>query len=567
MLLGVGALATAGVAAMGAAFGKPERVARMWVGASLDEDRAAVVEVIDYDFGVQSRHGIYRTIPGLDVSSPVAVSSPTAPDGIHRRTRHSSGGEPGTRLQIGDPDRTINGTHRYRIEYEHTGLHDGRRLAWDAVGTAWEVGIDEVEIHVVGPWAFDGLDCARGRTGDRGGCTLTQPEPGHLVATVEDLPAGHGVSIFADAVADLDAAPALPAPPTDPPEDPGTGLAPPALAAGIAALGGAAATSRLIRRAGRERVGVGGVADAAWADADGSTSEVLMDHAQLAEMATTEFAPPEEITPAMGGVVLAEAVRPEHKVAWLIEMAIDGAVLLDESGPDLRLVRLGPGRPDSSELLSRLFGGRSEIELGSYDPAFASAWSDLGTVLQTWKASSGLWDPTGRRRMVRTRIFGALGVVVGAIGTGLAAAMAARHGAGWLPLVVPFGALAAASVAALVRSWELKIRTPRGSGLWLRIESFRRFLAGSEAHHAEEAAKRGVLREYTAWAVALGEIDRWQRAVQASTVTDTAALSYVHVAPALMASTARTATAPSSSGGGGGGSVGGGGGGGGGGSW
>lgn len=167
--------------------------------------------------------------------------------------------------------------------------------------------------------------------------------------------------------------------------------------------------------------------------------------------------------------------------------------------------------------------------------------------------------------MVRTRIFGALGVVVGAIGTGLAAAMAARHGAGWLPLVVPFGALAAASVAALVRSWELKVRTPRGSGLWLRIESFRRFLAGSEAHHAEEAAKRGVLREYTAWAVALGEIDRWQRAVQASTVTDTAALSYVHVAPALMASTARTATAPSSSGGGG--SVGGGGGGGGGGSW
>jgi hypothetical protein len=32
-----------------------------------------------------------------------------------------------------------------------------------------------------------------------------------------------------------------------------------------------------------------------------------------------------------------------------------------------------------------------------------------------------------------------------------------------------------------------------GSGLWLRVESFRRFLAGSEAHHAEEAAKRGVL--------------------------------------------------------------------------
>jgi uncharacterized membrane protein len=99
------------------------------------------------------------------------------------------------------------------------------------------------------------------------------------------------------------------------------------------------------------------------------------------------------------------------------------------------------------------------------------------------------------------------------------------------------------------------------------VESFRRFLAGSEAYHAEEAAKRGLLREYTAWAVAVGEIDRWERAVQASSITDRAGLGYVHMAPVLMASTSKASTAPSSSGGGGGGSVGGGGGGGGGGSW
>ena len=67
-----------------------------------------------------------------------------------------------------------------------------------------------------------------------------------------------------------------------------------------------------------------------------------------------------------------------------------------------------------------------------------------------------------------------------------------------------------------MRAWELRVRTLAGSGLWLRTESFRRFLAGSEAHHAEEAAKRGYLREYTAWAVAVGELDRWSRAVAAS---------------------------------------------------
>lgn len=115
------------------------------------------------------------------------------------------------------------------------------------------------------------------------------------------------------------------------------------------------------------------------------------------------------------------------------------------------------------------------------------------------------------------------------------------------------------------------MRTPKGSGTWLRVESFRRFLAQSEGYHAEEAAKRGVLREYTAWAVAVGEIDRWERAVGAAgAIPESAGLGYVHMAPVLAASTQSSATAPSSSsssGGGGGGSVGGGGGGGGGGSW
>ena len=124
----------------------------------------------------------------------------------------------------------------------------------------------------------------------------------------------------------------------------------------------------------------------------------------------------------------------------------------------------------------------------------------------------------------------------------------------------------------LVRAWELRVRTAAGSGLWLRVESFRRFLAGSEAYHAEEAARRGVLREYTAWALALGEIDRWRTAVMSSPniPLDTPGLGYVWLGSSIMSSTSAAATAPSSSGGGGGfggGSVGGGAGGGGGGSW
>ena len=149
--------------------------------------------------------------------------------------------------------------------------------------------------------------------------------------------------------------------------------------------------------------------------------------------------------------------------------------------------------------------------------------------------------------------------------------LASRSGPGWLVLVAVGGLLAGAGLAAAVRAWELRVRTPAGSGLWLRTESFRRFLAGSEAHHAEEAARRGHLREYTAWAVAVGELDRWQRAVAASSAAaaDPAAARYPLLAPVLLSGASESSERPSSSGsgGGGGGGVGGGAGGGGGGSW
>ena len=92
--------------------------------------------------------------------------------------------------------------------------------------------------------------------------------------------------------------------------------------------------------------------------------------------------------------------------------------------------------------------------------------------------------------------------------------------------------------------------------------------AVAEAFHAEEAAKRGMLREYTAWAVAVGEVDRWSRACSAASIApSTAGLGYALMAPHIGSAASHASTAPSSSGGGGGGGVGGGGGGGGGGSW
>lgn len=92
---------------------------------------------------------------------------------------------------------------------------------------------------------------------------------------------------------------------------------------------------------------------------------------------------------------------------------------------------------------------------------------------------------------------------------GVGAALADRWGSTLLGLAAAVALTAGAGWAALVRAWNCESSPRAGSALWLQVESFRRFLAESNTPDVEEAARRGLLRECTPWAVALGEADRW----------------------------------------------------------
>jgi uncharacterized membrane protein YgcG len=560
VLLLIGALLAGGAAAIGAVAGDSERVTGLWAGAAIGSDgRAGVVEVIDYDFGTKHRHGIFRDVPGLSSDAQVAVSSATAPSDM---TLEDLGYA--TRIRIGDPARTITGRHRYKIAYSLDGVAPVGRLAWDAVGTQWPVGIGNVEVHVVAPFEFTGARCVQGEAGSQRPCDLAQPEPGHLVATIASLPAGQGVTLYATGGRRLEHAPALPVPSSGLPADATSGVLLAVLVAATAALAASALTSWLVRRAGRERVVGGGRAGAGWA---GPARVDRIDAAKLGSLATAEFSPPPELTPAQGGVVLAEAVRPNQKVAWLIGAATDGYLDIEQAGEEVTLVRRsGQDESPVSRTLDTLFCGRERLTLGTYDPSFAAAWQEIGDELEAWQRTSGLWDAAGDLHRKLAQVLGAVVAVGGLVIAVLGGAAANRWSWMWLALVVWGALLAGAGLAALVRGWELRIRTPVGCQLWLRVESFRRFLAGPQAHHVEEATKQGVLGEYTAWAVAVGEIDCWSQVVATSAccANDPIGRRYSHMAPYLPQAARSSIVEPSSSGsssGGGGGSFGGSGGG------
>ncbi len=589
------------VALVGAAAGDQERVASDFTVAVVHPDGSArITEVIDYDFGTGSHHGIYRTIPGLGTDAAIQVQSPDAPD---QWTIDARG------IRIGDPNRTISGRRRYRIDYTLHGVAPNGRLAWNALGTDWQVGVEHIEAHVLAPWRFDTIRCDRGKPGATGGCTATEVSPGHLRLVADSIPNHEGITVSAIGTTRLAAAPAAPGVPPPAP-DHTAGLAKPAALAALAALVAMFATMMALRRAGRDEVLAGGAADAAFAThappppppsvapvdpvdpasagapgapgaapgamplgTAGGTVERL-DTDALADLTTVEFAPPPDLTPAEGGILLTERVRAEHKLAWLVDQAAHGAVDLEAT--DKKQVTLrwrGEYGATGNPVLLRMFDGRTDVELGKYDRDFSKSWKLLGDQLEAWRRGSPLWSAAAERRRGRVLVLGVVLCVAAAAALFVGGLLTGTRGPGYLALVVVAALAAGAAVPMVVCSWELRVRTVRGSALWLRTESFRRFIAQSEAQHADWAAEHGILREYTSWAIALGEIEHWSRAVDASATArtaDPAGFYLATTAPRLLSVTSAAATAPSSSGGGFGGGfsgVGGGAGGGGGGSW
>jgi len=571
-LFAVGLLA-AGAAAVGATLGDTERVTGMWTGMTVDSEGVArVTEVIEYDFGTQQRHGILRDIPGLREQEPVRVASATAPADVFVAGL--------TEVRIGDPARTITGRHRYTIDYGVDGIVNGDALAWDAVGTGWPTPVADIVIHLVTPFELESPRCVKGVAGSQLGCDLARPERGHLVVTVDRLDAHEGVTLYATLGQPVGDTPARPAAPTGADRDPGLGRILPALLAMAFALVAAFPVARLLRRAGRERLRADHAPDAMAAAAPpNSGADLRIDSAELASLAAVEYAPPPELTAPQGGVLLAETVRDHHKVAWLVEVAIAGYIEfeLDPVGNPVTLVRKRRAEDGATrDVLGCAFAGRERVRLDAYDAQFARAWRLMGEELKTWRGRSGLWDRNGERRCLAARVFGALVGAAGLALAGLGGAVANRWGLAGLPIFAAGALLAGAGLAALITSWELRVRTPEGTRLWLKVEAFRRFLAAG-ASPERDAALPGSEPDYTAWAIALGESDRWSQITppHGGPPIQDRRYRYTRIARPLAASAATACTPPSSSGSGGssggssggGGGVGGGGGGGGGRSW
>jgi uncharacterized membrane protein YgcG len=341
-----------------------------------------------------------------------------------------------------------------------------------------------------------------------------------------------------------------------------------------------------VRRGSNEVVGAGAAEAAHGVAGPGPGTTRKVTDAELAEMSTIEFAPPKGIEPWQGAVAYTEVLDQSSVTAWFSGAIAADHLAIEQVDGKPRLSR-GPKAaeidPVSGKVLDKLFGNREVVDLDGYDSQFAAAWSNVEVLQDDWVANSGWWS-VGAPKRGRGKP-GGCATLFTLVFLGIVFAVGAAFLLGFLGVIggVVTGILVGLGLPYLVARVAYSPlrpgRTANGSAYALQVASFRKFLVESEGQYVEWAWKNGLLRQYSAWAVALDAADAWQDAMERAGVPkaeiETSSPLMVHsMAGAFAASHVQPTQSSSgggssgfSSGGFSGGSVGGGGGGGSHGSW
>lgn len=130
-----------------------------------------IIETIKYDFSVQDKHGIYRTIPikyktDIGTNRSIKISDISVTDEMGKEynfTKSKSGKN--LKIKIGDANKTITGIHTYEISYTVLDainyFNDYDEFYWNITGNDWNLPIDSITsmIHSSG---IQKIECYKG---------------------------------------------------------------------------------------------------------------------------------------------------------------------------------------------------------------------------------------------------------------------------------------------------------------------------------------------------------------------------------------------------------------------
>ena len=545
-----------------------------------------VKETIAYDFGSNSRHGIYRYIP-TTVSWSKTHNRVWQLDAIKvtqdgkKATVATQVNNDNEVIQVGDKDKAITGAHTYVITYTVAGAFlagpTSTDLTWNAVGTEWSVPVDKAEVSITAPAAATPLTCAYGPTDSKRPCATSGT--GYSVAS---LPANEGMTVTyglpAGSIGNV--GPILRHKVTAAWFFAGSKIG---LGVGLAAmLAGVAAVILRWRRKGRDERFVGQIPGLA--PVPGQATAVRTGGPD--DVVSVSFIPPKGVRPAELAMLLNESADQRGVTATLIDLAVRRYLTIEEiesakrKAPDHVLDRLDPPAGDQlaayeSDLLDGVFDSQPQIVLSEKKNDLAKVSSAAQRAIETRAVGFGWFVRKPSTTKARWRALGAVGMVLGV----LAMVAGARWGWGTLG-----AGLVVVGLVCLVAAPRMPARTAAGSAIRADGLAFRRYLETAEADQIRAEEREEIFNRYLPFAIAFDLAGHWVSTFQqalapvgggSSSGAAPYAAWYVGTGGfgsfssdlnSFSSGMSSAMTSASSSGGGGGG-VGGGGGGGGGGSW
>ncbi len=486
-----------------------------------------VRESIVYDFGVLEHHGIFQDIlqrenwqpkNGYDRVYKIHVGSVTQDDSpVHVSTSTNGAYK---EIKIGDPNKLVGGTHTYVINYTVSGALDAfpdhDELYWNAVGTQWQVPIDQVSVGVDAPWAITKVACYSGPQGSNAPCDRATSRDTTASFAQSNLDEEEGVSIVV----------ALPKGVIEPPPQPilekrwnlddafarrANTLTP----AGILAVLGIGGVLLLAYRRGRDRRYKGSAVDAAMGNATGAEEPV----APFAERAgPVEFAPPQNIRPGEVGVLVDESANLLDVTATIVDLATRGYLKITElpaegvirKHHDYQLDRVKDADsallPYEQKVLSSLFATGDSVTLSDLKYKFAPKIAQIRNELLDDSVTQGWFRIRPDRTRQRWHAFAFFLLIVSLFVT----YFVARNTT--FGLVALAGVLTALVLLAVARN--MPARTGKGTAMLSRVRGFRQLFTDEDAVREHFAEQHNIFAQYLPYAIVFGVTHKWAQAFE-----------------------------------------------------
>lgn len=166
-----------------------------------------ITETIVYDFGNESRHGIFRTIPHVskvgDLYRVITLSNFSVLRDNEQEPYAESTINSDTQYKIGNPNRTLTGKHTYELHYIvsngiGSNYSDHDEIYWNIIGPEWTVPIASSTATIRSDVAPTNTTCYAGSVGSTEKfCTSSIKGSIASFVTTGELPSGDTFSIVA----------------------------------------------------------------------------------------------------------------------------------------------------------------------------------------------------------------------------------------------------------------------------------------------------------------------------------------------------------------------------------